>query len=92
MSYQILFYTIYYKFVFTNNCFKIVLIKHFLKFPETLVLKKTFKLPFDNHTNYNHYSHQLLSLYKFGSWFGSSTVLAIIEILTISSLVEKQSW
>jgi len=33
-----------------------------------------------------------ISLYKFGSWFGSSTVLAIIEILTISSLVEKQSW
>ena len=32
-----------------------------------------------------------ISLYKFGSWFGSSTVLAIIEILTISSLVEKQS-
>ena len=33
-----------------------------------------------------------ISLYKFGSWFGSSTVLAIIEILTISSFVEKQSW
>lgn len=33
-----------------------------------------------------------ISLYKFGSWFGSSTVLTIIEILTISSLVEKQSW
>ena len=33
-----------------------------------------------------------ISLYKFGSWFGSSTVLAAIEILTISSLVEKQSW
>jgi len=32
-----------------------------------------------------------ISLYKFVSWFGSSTVLAIIEILTISSLVEKQS-
>ena len=32
-----------------------------------------------------------ISLYKFGSWFGSSTVLAIIEILTISSPVEKQS-
>ena len=32
-----------------------------------------------------------ISLYKFGSWFGSSTVLAIIETLTISSLVEKQS-
>ena len=32
-----------------------------------------------------------ISLYKLGSWFGSSTVLAIIEILTISSLVEKQS-
>jgi len=32
-----------------------------------------------------------ISLYKFGSWFGSSTVLSIIEILTISSLVEKQS-
>lgn len=31
-------------------------------------------------------------LYEFGSWFGSSTVLASIEILTISSLVEKQSW
>ena len=33
-----------------------------------------------------------ISLNKFGSWFGSSTVLAIIEILTISSFVEKQSW
>jgi len=34
----------------------------------------------------------LILLYEFGSWFGSSTVLASIEILTISSLVEKQSW
>ena len=31
-------------------------------------------------------------LYEFGSWFGSSTVLASIEILTISSLVAKHSW
>ena len=34
----------------------------------------------------------LILLYEFGSWFGSSTVLASIEIFTISSLVEKQSW